>query len=148
MSTSSGEQVPEALAEPIPELVRVAGFLEQVGVDAQRGRRVGVPELARDVDRVVAQVDDQHRGEAVAEAMRVDLGAVGDLRPRDRGPDRARGRAVVAAAAGGLQKTRSASALKRLAIRCSRRTAARGNSRTVKRRALFPGEPFSRRVLS
>jgi hypothetical protein len=46
----------------------VVGTLEQVRVDAERDRRVGVAELARDEDDVQA-LGDQERGEAVPERM-------------------------------------------------------------------------------
>ena len=68
--------MPEALAQPFAQLVCVAGLLEQVRVGAKRRRRVGVAELAGDVDRVIAEVDDQHLGEAVPEGVGVELGAV------------------------------------------------------------------------
>src|SRR6266542_2096880 len=97
MSTRAGGQAAEAQAEPVAELVRVPGLLELVRVRAERRRGIRVPEQGGDVDRFEAKPDDQHRGEAVPEAVGADAG---QLRPLERGGDRARRRAVVAAAAG------------------------------------------------
>jgi hypothetical protein len=120
------------VVERVSQLVRMAGLFEEMRVDGQCDRRIRVAKLGGDTRGVELESDDQQGGERVAEGVRAGP-LVCQSGTLDRAPDPLTCGAVVTPSTVRGRKDEVGRALKREAIRCSRRIFPSCGTRTTSR---------------